>query len=151
MEAPEVIFSIPTGAFGNGTAGLLAKLMGLPIFRYLVHKLQLIDRLLVATNENDILYQFFHKGIFERTEVVQTVSPSIDIQVPYNFERFLYYLTDGRIPISCVHFPGNSAQVKKWMEDFQKTGKLNLDSKLWESARSWMWGSSVGSKVNHWY
>lgn len=50
--------------------------------------------------------------------------------------------------MNSVHFPGNSAQVKRWMEDFQKTGKLNLDSKLWESARNWMWGSSVGTKVN---
>lgn len=97
VESPEVIFSIPTGAFGNGTAGLLAKLMGLPIYRYVIYKLHLHSRLLVATNENDILYQFFHKGTFERTEVVQTVSPSIDIQVPYNFERFLYYLSDGRV------------------------------------------------------
>jgi threonine synthase len=78
---PKVFVSVPTGAFGNGCAGIICKMMGLPI-----------DRLIVATNENDILTRFFTTGVFQKGQVVPTVSPSIDIQVPYNFERFLYPL-----------------------------------------------------------
>jgi len=121
---PEVVFSIPTGAFGNGTAGLLAKLMGLPA-----------HRLLIATNENDILYRFFESGDFERTNVVQTVSPSIDIQVPYNFERLMYYLTNG-----------DSEKIKKWMDSFQKENKLIFEKSIWDAAKSHMWSSSVNSQ-----
>jgi threonine synthase len=76
-----VSFSVPTGNFGDIFAGWLAARMGLPI-----------DRLVLATNENDILAVFFDTGVYRRGDVHFTVSPSMDIQVASNFERFLYYL-----------------------------------------------------------
>lgn len=75
-----VQFAVPTGNFGNIMAGFYARQMGLPI-----------KRLILATNENDILARFFNTGVYERGSVVQTVSPSMDIQVASNFERYLYY------------------------------------------------------------
>jgi len=78
--AEEVQFSVPTGNFGDILAGYLAAQMGLP-----VHKL------ILATNENNILSRFFNTGEYSLSEVVPTLSPSMDIQVASNFERYLYY------------------------------------------------------------
>jgi len=79
----EILFSVPTGNFGDIFAGYVAKRMGLPM-----------GRLLLATNENNILTRFVNQGDYSLREVVQTVSPSMDIQVASNFERYLYYLFD---------------------------------------------------------
>jgi threonine synthase len=78
-----IVFSVPTGNFGDIFAGYVAKRMGLP-FR----------RLLLATNENNILTRFINDGDYSTGSVVQTVSPSMDIQVASNFERYLFYLFD---------------------------------------------------------
>ena len=78
--APQVQFSVPTGNFGDILAGWYAKRMGLPI-----------RRLVLATNENDILARFFNTGVYAKGQVVSTVNPSMDIQVASNFERWLYY------------------------------------------------------------
>ncbi len=77
----KVVFSVPTGNFGDIFAGFVAWQMGLPI-----------ARLLLATNENNILTRWVQDGDYSVGEVVQTVSPSMDIQVASNFERYLYYL-----------------------------------------------------------
>jgi len=79
----DLLFSIPTGNFGDIFAGYVAKRMGLPI-----------RRLLLATNENNILTRFVNQADYSLGKVVQTVSPSMDIQVASNFERYLYYLFD---------------------------------------------------------
>lgn len=78
-----VTFSVPTGNFGNILAGWAAKQMGLPV-----------DRLLVASNSNDILTRFFTTGIMEIREVVPTSSPSMDIQISSNLERLLFEVLD---------------------------------------------------------
>ncbi|HPJ56681.1 MAG TPA: threonine synthase [Kiritimatiellia bacterium] len=78
--APRVQFTVPTGNFGDILAGWYAKRMGLPV-----------RRLVLATNENDILARFFHTGVYAKGQVVATVNPSMDIQVASNFERWLYY------------------------------------------------------------
>ena len=78
-----IVFSIPTGNFGDIFAGYVAKRMGLPI-----------DKLLLATNENNILTRFINEGDYSLGQVVSTVSPSMDIQVASNFERYLFYLLD---------------------------------------------------------
>ena len=75
----KVSFSVPTGNFGDVYAGYLAKKMGLPI-----------DKLLVATNENDILHRAISKGDYKTNKVQETISPSMDIQVASNFERLLF-------------------------------------------------------------
>ena len=79
-QAEQVQFAVPTGNFGDILAGWYAKQMGLPI-----------RRLILATNENDILARFFNTGVYAKGTVVSTVNPSMDIQVASNFERWLYY------------------------------------------------------------
>ena len=81
-EGQPVDFSVPTGNFGNIYAGYLARRMGLPI-----------RRLLLATNENDVLHEFFRTGIYAPRDTTQiTSSPSMDISRASNFERFIYDL-----------------------------------------------------------
>jgi len=72
-------FAVPTGNFGDVFAGYSAKAMGLPA-----------ERLVVATNENDILYRAWTTGMYTLADVVATTSPSMDIQISSNFERFLF-------------------------------------------------------------
>jgi threonine synthase len=81
-----VSFSVPSGNFGNVCAGHIARCMGLPI-----------DQLVVATNENDVLDEFFRTGVYRpraAAETHHTSSPSMDISKASNFERFLYDLVD---------------------------------------------------------
>ena len=73
-----VSFTVPTGNFGNVYAGYAARQMGVPI-----------ERLVVATNRNDILARFFETGRYRKGTVHRTLSPSMDIQVASNFERLL--------------------------------------------------------------
>jgi threonine synthase len=79
-----VSFTVPTGNFGDVYAGLVAKRMGLPT-----------DRLVVATNSNDILHRTLTSGAHVKNGVVPTISPSMDIQVSSNFERALFGVYDG--------------------------------------------------------
>jgi len=80
-EREKFNFVVPTGNFGNIFAGYCAKRMGLGI-----------DKLVLATNTNDILYRFISNGDYSLKEVVPTHSPSMDIQISSNFERYLFYL-----------------------------------------------------------
>ena len=77
----EVAFAVPTGNFGDVYAGYIAASMGLPV-----------AKLIVATNENDILARFFRNGDYSSAGVRPTWSPSMDIQVASNFERLLFDL-----------------------------------------------------------
>ncbi len=104
---------VPTGNFGNIFAGYIAKrLTGL------------IDRLILATNENDILYRFVARGDYSVGRVVPTISPSMDIQVASNFERYLYYL-----------YGEDPARVKSAMEEFKRTGRLSFGEEELEVVR----------------
>ena len=76
-------FSVPTGNFGDVYAGYLAKKMGLPI-----------NKLVVATNRNDILHRAISEGNYVSEKVSETLSPSMDIQIASNFERLIYDLND---------------------------------------------------------
>ncbi len=98
----QVQFAVPTGNFGDILAGWYAMKMGVPI-----------DRLILATNENDILCRFFQTGEYSLGEVHKTLSPSMDIQVASNFERYLYYRL-GEDP----------RKLSQTMADFGRTGKL---------------------------
>ncbi|MBB3608586.1 threonine synthase [Rhizobium sp. BK602] len=75
----KISFTVPTGNFGDIFAGYVAKRMGLPI-----------DRLVIATNENDILARTLKTGRYEMREVKATTAPSMDIQISSNFERLLF-------------------------------------------------------------
>ncbi len=83
LDKETISFSVPTGNFGDVFAGYLAKKMGLPI-----------DKLIVATNENDILHRAISKGDYVSKEVRETISPSMDIQLASNFERLIYYVNN---------------------------------------------------------
>ena len=83
-DAQRVSFSVPSGNFGNVCAGHVARQMGLPI-----------DRLIVATNENDVLDEFFRTGVYRvrgSADTFETSSPSMDISKASNFERFVFDL-----------------------------------------------------------
>ncbi len=88
LGAPQrqVSFTVPTGNFGDIFAGYIAKKMGLPI-----------DKLVVATNQNDILHRCLTQGEYKTSGVIPSISPSMDIQVSSNFERLLFeaYARDG--------------------------------------------------------
>jgi len=107
-----ITFSVPTGNFGDILAGYYAKRMGLPV-----------KHLVVATNSNDILHRFFTRGQYDKGEVYQTTSPSMDIQISSNFERYLFYL-----------FGENSAELTKAMSGFKQTGRLHVSEEIRERA-----------------
>lgn len=107
LGAPDrpVAFSVPTGNFGDVFAGYVAARMGLPI-----------SRLIVATNENDILARAFNAGDYSRGKLVPTDSPSMDIQISSNFERLLFDL---------LHRDADA--TRHAMAGFEATGRLLLD------------------------
>ncbi len=102
LGAPQrkVSFTVPTGNFGDVFAGYIARQMGLPI-----------DRLVVATNQNDILHRCLSTGEYRPDGVVPSISPSMDIQVSSNFERALFYA-----------YGGDSDAVNGVMQDLQAGG-----------------------------
>lgn len=101
-----VSFSVPTGNFGNVLAGYLAWRMRLPI-----------TRLILATNRNDILTRFFQTGMYKIGAVYPTLSPSMDIQIASNFERYLYYLVNEKTKV-----------VNELMRQLAKTGTLQVSA-----------------------
>ena len=103
-------FSVPTGNFGDVFAGYLAKKMGLPI-----------DKLIVATNQNDILHRAISKGEYVSRKVEQTISPSMDIQLASNFERLIYYINNSNSEIT-------AKIMKKIKENVYQIEKINLES-----------------------
>ena len=104
-----ISFSVPTGNFGDVFAGYLAKKMGLPI-----------DKLIVATNENDILHRAISKGDYVSKEVKETLSPSMDIQLASNFERLIYYVNNSD--------SSKTAEImKKVKQNSYQIEKNNLD------------------------
>jgi len=108
-----VNYSVPTGNFGDILAGYYSKRMGLPL-----------GKLIVATNENDILHRFFTKGEYHRYDIQKTISPSMDICVSSNFERYLYHLAGD-----------DATTLASWMETFEATGKFTLTGKKFEEAK----------------
>ena len=101
-DAP-VSFSVPTGNFGDIFAGYVAKRMGLPV-----------DKLLLATNENNILTRFINASDYSLGGVVSTVSPSMDIQIASNFERYLFHL-----------FTENPERVKEAFAELKEHGRIS--------------------------
>ena len=97
-------FSVPTGNFGDIFAGYVAYRMGLPV-----------DRLILATNRNDILSRFVNSGVYQAQGVHHTISPSMDIQISSNFERYLYYLMDE-----------NPNKIRELMEQMANTGSIQV-------------------------
>ena len=107
-----VSFSVPTGNFGDIFAGYLAWRMGLPI-----------ERLILATNRNDILARFFRDGHYGTGQAYATLSPSMDIQRASNFERYLYYLLDE-----------DTAHVGRLMVELEQSGHITVSAAQRERA-----------------
>ncbi len=106
-NSQKVSFAVPSGNFGNVCAGHIARMMGLPI-----------DKLVVATNENDVLDEFFKTGIYRpraAASTYQTSSPSMDISKASNFERFVFDLV-GR----------NSAKMRELWNKIDTGGAFDL-------------------------
>ena len=108
----KIAFTVPTGNFGDVYAGYVAFRMGLPI-----------DRLVVATNVNDILVRTFATGAYEIRDVVATSSPSMDIQVSSNFERLLFDAY-GRDAPAVRALMGSLAQSGRFMVSAQALKEL---------------------------
>ncbi|GAY72502.1 threonine synthase [Lentilactobacillus kosonis] len=104
-----VNFTVPTGNFGDVLAGYYAKLMGLPV-----------NKFIVAANQNNVLADFFESGIYDRNRpFFKTVAPSMDIQISSNFERLLYYKTNG-----------NTKYVSHLMNQLETSGKYQVTPEL---------------------
>ncbi len=97
-------FSVPTGNFGNVLAGWIARQMGANI-----------RHLIVGSNSNDILTRFFESRTMSMTDVVPTLSPSMDIQVSSNFERLLFDINNR-----------DGAATAEQLQDFRATGKMSI-------------------------
>ncbi len=107
LKKKNISFSVPTGNFGDIFAGYVAKKMGLPI-----------DKLIVATNENDILQRVINKGEYKPDKVKPSLSPSMDIQVSSNFERLLFYIVEE-----------NDEKVSSMMNSLKDKGYFQLSEK----------------------
>jgi threonine synthase len=109
-----ISFTVPTGNFGDIFAGYAAKRMGLPI-----------DRLVIATNSNDILDRTLKTGSYKVTGVHATTSPSMDIQVSSNFERLVYFANGS-----------DAASVRAAMDSLKQSGSFTLTPKALEAIHS---------------
>jgi len=112
LDAP-TSFSVPTGNFGDIFAGYLAKKMGLPV-----------EKLVIATNKNDVLHRVLTEGVYSRLSLEPTLSPSMDITVSSNFERLLFDLA-GR----------DGDELSRWMATFAEGG-LALSEEALEQTKS---------------
>jgi threonine synthase len=120
----KIAFTVPTGNFGDVYAGYVASKMGLPV-----------DRLVVATNINDILARTFATGDYETRKVVATSSPSMDIQVSSNFERLLYE-TCGR----------DAAKVSALMGSLAQSGRFSVPGEALKEMRALFSADSAGEQ-----
>ncbi|MCQ2372830.1 MAG: threonine synthase [Phascolarctobacterium sp.] len=118
----EINFVVPTGNFGDILAGYYAKQMGLPV-----------QRLLCASNSNNILTDFINTGIYDkRREFYKTVSPSMDILVSSNLERLLYHVSEG-----------DATKVAGYMEKLNTEGIYEVEREALRKIRSEFFGAWV--------
>ena len=137
----KVRFVVPTGNFGDVLAGFYAKRMGLPI-----------EKLVVATNENDILHRFWESGFYEKKPgesrvqngdlglpdgVRETLSPAMDILVSSNFERLLWYLAYEVYGVGSTTERRETAgkSVKEWLHQLKTAGGFGVEPKVLEVAK----------------
>lgn len=119
----KVNFAVPTGNFGNILAGYYAKLLGLPV-----------NKLICASNENNVLYDFIKTGVYDRNRVFyKTTSPSMDILVSSNLERLLYILS-GK----------NNEHVRALMSELNKNGRYEIDEKMKAGLHAEFYGGYAG-------
>ncbi|KAJ1993321.1 threonine synthase [Coemansia spiralis] len=134
---PKPVFVVPSGNFGDILAGYYAQSIGLPV-----------GKLVIATNENDILDRFLRSGKYEKNSdqgVHATPSPAMDILVSSNFERFLWYLArDNEVPSTVsLTSPEQAASdiIQRWMDQLKADGAFAVSDKALEAARQSFWSS----------
>lgn len=111
----EVNFTIPSGNFGNCLAGYIAKMMGLPIQKFII-----------ASNKNNILTDFFQSGCYNANrEFYKTNAPAMDILVSSNLERLVYFLCK------------DAKKVKSYMENLNETGVYKVDDDIFEKIQKY--------------
>ena len=118
-------FSVPTGNFGDIYAGYVAKKMGLPI-----------NKLIIATNKNDILKRVVETGCYKPSEVKHTISPSMDIQVASNFERLIFDI------VAC-----DSKKTLKLMNDLNESGEFKLAKEELQKIRDSFLSESLSEEM----
>ena len=115
-KAENVVFCVPSGNFGNITAGLIAKAMGLPVKRFIA-----------ANNRNDIFYQYLKTGVYSPRASVQTIANAMDVGNPSNFARVLdlYKKSHKAITSEITGFTYNDAEISETVKNaFSSTGYL---------------------------
>jgi len=108
-----VAFSVPTGAFGNLFGGYIARAMGLPVRSFVV-----------ANNPNAAVSRILTRGVLKQQRLLQTVSSAIDIVVPYNFWRYLYFVC-GR----------DHGRLKHYMDSLARDGQVHFEDTLRDTLR----------------
>ncbi|GAB5550668.1 MAG: threonine synthase [Saprospiraceae bacterium] len=116
---------VPSGGFGNLCAGGLARRMGLPI-KYLV----------VANNKNACLDRIFKQGLFAKAPIFETISSAIDILIPINFWRYLYFCVDH-----------DTTKISEWVNEFEQNGQVQFDEKTIAAYREGYLSASVSDQV----
>ena len=120
----KINFSVPTGNFGDVYAGYISKRMGLPI-----------NKLIVATNRNDILKRVINTGEYKIEDVVETISPSMDIQVASNFERLIFDINSN-----------DDSNVKEKMKNLKEQKFFKIDNNQLKSIKHDFVSESLSEK-----
>ncbi len=131
----KVNFCVPTGNFGDILAAYYAKRMGLPV-----------DKLICASNRNDVLTDFLRTGVYDRNRPFHTtMSPSMDILVSSNLERLLFDLSGE-----------NDAEVRGYMEALSRDGRYEVSDAIKAALKEQYWGGFCGEEdtaatIGHYY
>ena len=123
-KGEKIIFSVPTGNFGDVYAGYISKQMGLSI-----------NKLIVATNRNDILKRAINTGEYKIEDVVETISPSMDIQVASNFERLIFDINSN-----------DDSSVKEKMKNLKEQKFFKIDNNQLKSIKHDFVSESLSEK-----
>ena len=118
-------FAVPSGAFGNLCAGALAREMGLPVGKFIL-----------SNNENNCLQRIFKEGIYSKEKVINCASSAIDISLPINFWRYLYFAIDQK-----------PEKIKQWMEEVDKGNKIVFDEETHQKYSEGFLTASVSDEV----
>ncbi|WP_109852452.1 threonine synthase [Aquimarina sp. AU58] len=118
-------FAVPSGAFGNLCAGSLAREMGLPVGKFIL-----------SNNQNNCLQRIFNEGIYVKEKVINCASSAIDISLPINFWRYLYFAIDQ-----------NPEKIKLWMEESEKNNRVEFDKNTHKQFSKGFLTASISDKL----
>ncbi len=117
-------FAVPSGAFGNLCSGSLAREMGLPVGKFII-----------ANNQNACLTRIFTEGVFSKAPIIACPASAIDILIPYNFWRYLYFATGQ-----------DGAKINEWIKTFEATGKVVFDKATFKAYREGFIANSISDE-----